>query len=555
MLLQPAVPCFAGKIEVVGAKQTTITFAIIQEFRPLDGTQRAQFYIADPDHFTSPAWKQRILARNRTFSPLPSRQTLNRDYRGNQIVSAIWEGPTSKIIVKSTYHVQINLNLKPFTSRANFPLLRHLKRDIRAYLVPTVLVQSTERKIRELATSLAANETRQSVVVENVLTWVVDRLTYQPEPSAVDALSAFKNKRGNCQSYAHLAAALLRAVGIPTRIVNGVVAGSGDRVRMGAQNNLDLRKARGRYSWIEIYFPDLGWIPADPMNSAFFVGSDFLRLEVGLDAEEAKMDGLVQWENVDQSAGVAFFRETISIGKTVENGRLVGRVATRLPQNIFLQPVLEKGNSLRKKPLIRRQRKSRNFVLKKVRDKLVFGNVTHPEDQSFERARNTKRSGTGQFELRKNMLSRTAENVTGGRLQSQLFVMPQALRLEKIDLLLQLVGGSGALWLNLHSDRNGRPGEVFLRSTVMNYPRIASAAEFNWVSFVFHENKRVLPAGTYWMSLGYSGAPVVDWFFVYGKPLGPFYGTRHKDSADTNWSTFTNSEFNYRVVGALIPGR
>jgi transglutaminase-like putative cysteine protease len=51
-----------------------------------------------------------------------------------------------------------------------------------------------------------------------------------------------------------LAAALMRAVGIPARIVNGVTLKKPFDVNVSGQI-LTLNMAEGRHSWIEVYFP------------------------------------------------------------------------------------------------------------------------------------------------------------------------------------------------------------------------------------------------------------------------------------------------------------
>jgi len=51
------------------------------------------------------------------------------------------------------------------------------------------------------------------------------------------------------------------------------------------------------------------------------------------------------------------------------------------------------------------------------------------------------------------------------------------------------------------------------------------------------------------VALGFTGSPVVNWFFSYGKPIGPQDGTRYKTIFDADWSRSLDFEFNYRVTG------
>jgi hypothetical protein len=58
--------------------------------------------------------------------------------------------------------------------------------------------------------------------------------------------------------------------------------------------------------------------------------------------------------------------------------------------------------------------------------------------------------------------------------------------------------------------------------------------------------------GSYWIALGFTGSPIVNWFYTYGKPVGPADGTRYKDIFDKEWSGALNYEFNYRVAGVIV---
>ncbi len=56
--------------------------------------------------------------------------------------------------------------------------------------------------------------------------------------------------------------------------------------------------------------------------------------------------------------------------------------------------------------------------------------------------------------------------------------------------------------------------------------------------------------GAYWIGLGFTGSPIVNWFYTYGKPVGPSDGTRYKSVYEQDWSGALSYEFNYRVIGA-----
>ena len=69
----------------------------------------------------------------------------------------------------------------------------------------------------------------------------------------------FERKQGHCEYFASSMAVMLRAVRIPSRVVNGFNGGE--------FNNLTsqyLIRASNAHSWVEAYFPGYGWVSFDP---------------------------------------------------------------------------------------------------------------------------------------------------------------------------------------------------------------------------------------------------------------------------------------------------
>jgi len=75
--------------------------------------------------------------------------------------------------------------------------------------------------------------------------------------STVECFAQFK--RGFCQYYAATMAVLLRDLGVPTRLVQGFLPGSRDR-----QTGTELVFNSNAHVWVEVYFPDVGWVTFDP---------------------------------------------------------------------------------------------------------------------------------------------------------------------------------------------------------------------------------------------------------------------------------------------------
>ena len=89
-------------------------------------------------------------------------------------------------------------------------------------LSPTLAAPSTDGQIVELARSIAAGAKSADEKLTRILAWIDANIAKE----AIDAFTAvdvLRERRGECQGHAALTTALARALGIPIRVVNGVV--------------------------------------------------------------------------------------------------------------------------------------------------------------------------------------------------------------------------------------------------------------------------------------------------------------------------------------------
>lgn len=89
-------------------------------------------------------------------------------------------------------------------------------------LLPSSTVQSGDPMIRKLARSIAGQRVSANEKIDVVLAWLDQNIAKEAIDtfSALDVLDA---RRGECQGHAYLYAALMRALDVPTRVVNGLV--------------------------------------------------------------------------------------------------------------------------------------------------------------------------------------------------------------------------------------------------------------------------------------------------------------------------------------------
>jgi hypothetical protein len=94
-------------------------------------------------------------------------------------------------------------------------------------LKPSRFIQSDNSTVRETAREIVGTETNPVKAALLINRWVHDNLKKVPTPSVPDAYSVLMTKQGDCNEHAVLAAALARAVGIPCRVVVGLVYSEG----------------------------------------------------------------------------------------------------------------------------------------------------------------------------------------------------------------------------------------------------------------------------------------------------------------------------------------
>lgn len=474
------------------------------------------------------------------------------DNRGNKIVEVTWKAPLRNVTTTIRLTAHNSVNLQTLRTNAPFPPVG-LSRKIQAYLQSTSQVPANNSQIQARAHDLTGSAKTEFDAVQKILTWVVDHMHYVLSPSGLDAMYAFRNGKGNCQNYSHLAAALMRAVGIPVRIINGITLKQPYDIKIGS-NTLTMRMAQGRHSWIEVYFPDLGWVPFDPQGTELFVSNRFIRIEAGLDNNETRNDGLIRWTRARGTTGNPQFEENIDADFIADSVQLLARKTNYGPRKLLLCPEIEAAFSkILPTPQPEPPKKVPEKELKLLRyfKPYVFGNLEFPKNIDFFSVQGPVQQGAEDtMEMRKSFLVETAEYVTTkGRQYAQTFILTRPLKLKKIGLAFHKFGDEGQLWLELLRDHGGKPGDHVATSEILALSRMKFSPGYSWVDFDFNKSSVILSPGRYWMALGFTGSPVVNWFFTYGKPVGPQDGTRYRTIFDETWSRSLAYEFNYRVIG------
>jgi transglutaminase-like putative cysteine protease len=125
---------------------------------------------------------------------------------------------------------------------------------VAAYSSPDPLVPSSSPAIKDLAWRILRGERGSWRAARLVWDWLGANLSWTEGPARERALDALADKRADSYSYAIIAAALLRAAGLPTLPVAGYL--------------VDPSLKAVRHYWVEVYLYGLGWVPLDPILGA-----------------------------------------------------------------------------------------------------------------------------------------------------------------------------------------------------------------------------------------------------------------------------------------------
>ena len=548
ILLCPALS-LAENYTLKGEMGANIRYELQEQVTAGEGIKKMVLSFVKPRTFESPTYRQEIKDFKLVFSPEPQERKTHTDSRGNEIVTATWTKPSDFINVRLTCDAFSETKFPVLTSQDPFPLVK-IDPETRDYLKSTEQVQSDDARIRELALKLTAGVKTEFDAVQRIISWVVDNVHYVTPPVRYDAIYSLESGKGNCQNYSHLSAALLRSVGIPVRIVNGVTLNQPFDIAWD-KGVLTLKMGQGRHSWVEVWFPQLGWVPFDPQNTILFVSNRFVRIEVGVDNNETKNDGLFRWAQV-QEAQKPKLQESISANFDSDQVNVKGDRQKYGPKNLLLSPLVKaefKQIEVVPPP-------PPPVISEKVKKGLrynvpfIYGNLEYPQDIDFAFPRVTEAAGKNQFEMSRNFLVETAEYVTTNLTQyAQVVVLRKPVKIQKIGLALHKFGGDGLLWLDILQDSNGKPGAPISTSDFINLDQLSLKPGYRWTDFDFSRETPILMPGSYWIALGFTGSPILNWFYTYGKPVGPVDGTRYKGVYQEDWSGALNYEFNYRVIG------
>jgi transglutaminase-like putative cysteine protease len=148
------------------------------------------------------------------------------------------------------------------TPEDNTDYTEGLPEDIQStYLQLPVDLDPRIRELAQTITAAAKTPLEKELFVEAYLKKNYKytlMLTWEPGNSPLSTF-LFEAKSGHCEYFASAMAVLLRAAGVPTRLVNGFLMGEYNPV-----GDAYIVRQSDAHSWVEVYLPRNGWREFDP---------------------------------------------------------------------------------------------------------------------------------------------------------------------------------------------------------------------------------------------------------------------------------------------------
>jgi transglutaminase-like putative cysteine protease len=185
-----------------------------------------------------------------------------QDQDGNMLVAAV----RSRFIMRQGDQYQVISNIP----NVDIESLRTAPTRYPAWVEATYLQVPPEitPETLELASRLTApydNVYDKATAVQDYLRQAIrynDQISAAPRDVDPIHYTLFVSREAYCTYYASAMAIMLRSQGIPTRIVNGYVQGEYDPLSRSYRV-----RASDAHTWVEVYFPNYGWIQFEPTAS------------------------------------------------------------------------------------------------------------------------------------------------------------------------------------------------------------------------------------------------------------------------------------------------
>jgi len=327
----PAPHAGAGFFDAMTIKRTFLSLAFILFLSSFAGSAEAGLKVLDGEHTVG---YDIVNPRGVAFIP---------DYSN--------ESFEQKVISQDEFskRVQVTAKMQAMMTRVPYPIASgSLPPALLQYIAPEKDRQSNDPSLMRLAREITKDSRYAHEAANAILSWIADNLTFDTSitvPS--DAVSAYRYRKAFCVGYSNLAVALLRAAGIPARVAHGYLPPG---YEWGFSKDYWGVKVNdgGFHAYIEIYYPDTGWVFSDAEHSHNFVDPFHIILRLdGMNMPGAYKGGYLE---VDKATFYTIFKEednTVMVDElpTPKEKRLGRRIDDRQHAALVTGKVSDKNGS------------------------------------------------------------------------------------------------------------------------------------------------------------------------------------------------------------------
>jgi hypothetical protein len=208
-----------------------------------------------------------------------------------------WVSVSSNILLDNpeqlkeiTYHIQGEFDKTPLNggrqilsglayitiTKEHIPVPPYSMTSMKHHCQPTLLIPSDHPVIIKQLKKITRKADPHLAKIKKIMIWMNENIMKRPVLSVPNAIETLTHKRGDCNEHAVLAAALLRAAGIPTQIVAGLV----------------YLKGRFYYhAWNEVYLNK--WVTLDVIMNQFPADVTHIRLVKGTPDAQMTLLGMI----------------------------------------------------------------------------------------------------------------------------------------------------------------------------------------------------------------------------------------------------------------------
>lgn len=435
----------ADIIQVEGELGSSVTAYITRRFSSPKSETGLSYRIYFPSTFTEGLNTQKISGLRKTFVPPPTDIREFTDEFGNTGADLFWNKQVSIVQLDLQFNADTYANFSILTSESPFPVT--ITDQEKIFFTSTELAPADDFYINYIGRSLSYDLSREIDVVSSIFLWLDKniRLLNNPDNDIPhDALSVLQQRGGDERGICNLTAALLKGLGIPVRVVRGLSFQKELSIKVENQIYIYNHPNNEKF-WVEIFFPDIGWVSYDPRGTHFVTTSHIIKFPAGPDSDHI----LEMWSIVEEHIDIQ--KDYIYDIKSDYSNIIFRELKEGAVDKIVLTPLVSDVNIYQNEPNLDIEGLQINTASEEPEAEIA-GMIFQNSDIS-------------------NSLDQVA---TRNKVYAQKFRVLFPFTLTGINLPLIKFGDEGRIWIEIFADENGIPGKTLFRTYSIHSPKFAT---------------------------------------------------------------------------------